>query len=162
VGKSEDELANLYARHASDAARLAYLLTGDRHVAEDIAHDAIVRVGGRLLGLREPEKAAGYLFRTVVNLSRGHGRALTRDRKLRERLGPARPTEQPDLPEREHLWQALMKLSQRHRTALYLRYYLGLPEAEAAHVLGISVSAMKSLTKRAIQACRKRLSEEPQ
>jgi RNA polymerase sigma factor (sigma-70 family) len=160
VGSIEDELADLYARHASDAARLAYLLTGDRHAAEDIAHEAFARVGGRILGLKDPHKAAGYLFRTVANLSRGHGRALTRDRKLRDRIAPAEGEEQPDIAERDRLWQALMKLSHRHRAALYLRYYLGLSEAEAAEVLELSVSAMKSLTNRAVQACRKHLAED--
>jgi RNA polymerase sigma factor (sigma-70 family) len=159
VATIDDQLAVLYARHASDAARLAYLLTGDSHAAEDIAHEAFARLGGRLLGLKAPEKAAGYLFRIVTNLSRGHGRTLKRDRSLRDRIGPAKNIEPPDLGERDELWRALMKLSQRHRTALYLRHYLGLPEAEAAEVLGLSVSAMKSLTNRASEACRKHLSE---
>lgn len=162
VGTTDEQLANLYSLHASDAARLAYLLTGDFDVAQDIAQEAFVKLGGRISRLRLPENAAGYLFRTVANLSRGHGRSLTRDRMLRDRLGPVRPIEQPDLPERDELWRALMKLSQRHRTALYLRYYLAMPEAEAAEVLGVSVSAMKSLTHRATQACRKQLSEAPQ
>lgn len=160
VGTIDEQLAALYARHASDAARLAYLLTGDRDVAQDIAHEAFVRLGGHILGLKEPEKAAGYLFRIVANLSRGHGRSLTKDRSLRERIGPPKDSEQPDLTERDALWRALMKLSQRQRTALYLRHYLDLSEAHAADVLGLSVSAMKSLTNRASESCRKHLSEE--
>ena len=37
-------LAELYARHAPDARRLAYLLTGDRAWAEDVVHDAFGKV----------------------------------------------------------------------------------------------------------------------
>ena len=47
-------LADLYARHADEALRLSYLLTGDGALAEDLVQDAFVRVAGRLLHLRDP------------------------------------------------------------------------------------------------------------
>ena len=37
-------LGELYLRHADDAVRLAYLLTGDRDLAEDLVQDAFVRL----------------------------------------------------------------------------------------------------------------------
>lgn len=40
-------LASLYEEHAAHAFRLAYLLTGDRDLAEDLVHDAFVKVIGR-------------------------------------------------------------------------------------------------------------------
>ena len=43
----EQKLADLYWRHASDAVRLAFLLTRDQHAAEDIVQDAFVRLFGR-------------------------------------------------------------------------------------------------------------------
>jgi DNA-directed RNA polymerase specialized sigma24 family protein len=45
-------LEQLYLRHATEAVRFAYLLTGDRALAEDLVQDAFVRVSGRLLHLR--------------------------------------------------------------------------------------------------------------
>jgi DNA-directed RNA polymerase specialized sigma24 family protein len=36
-------LETLYLAHAPDAVRLAYLLTGDRGLAEDLVHDAFVK-----------------------------------------------------------------------------------------------------------------------
>ncbi|MGZ4125556.1 MAG: RNA polymerase sigma factor, partial [Actinomycetota bacterium] len=45
-------LEELYRAHAPDALRLAYLLTGDRGVAEDLAQDAFVKVFGRFHDLR--------------------------------------------------------------------------------------------------------------
>ena len=47
-------LAELYARHANEALRLAYLLTGDATAAEDLVQDAFVRMAGRFLHLRDP------------------------------------------------------------------------------------------------------------
>lgn len=158
VTKADGRLEVLYAEHGSKAARLAYLLTGDRDVVEDIVHEAFVRVGRRLTGLKDPSKSAGYLYRTVANLSKGHGRSLARNRKLREKVTPAAPSTQPDLEARDEIRQALMKLPPRQRMALYRRHYLDLSEAEAAEAMDLSVSAMKSLTHRAAESCRKHLS----
>jgi len=47
------KLAALYEQHVGSAVALATLLTGDAHVAEDISHEAFVRVTGRLVHLRE-------------------------------------------------------------------------------------------------------------
>jgi len=41
-------IGELYLGHADAAVRLAYLLTGDRDVAEDLVQDAFVRLAGRL------------------------------------------------------------------------------------------------------------------
>src|SRR5688500_9280891 len=64
----------LYARHAPDAARLAYLLTGDRALAEDIVQDAFVKMFGRFRDLRHPDAFGAYLRKTVVNLTRSYFR----------------------------------------------------------------------------------------
>src|ERR671925_1042326 len=67
-------LGELYLRHADAAVRLAYLLTGDRSLAEDLAQDAFVRLAGRLVHLRDPGAFDAYLRRTIVNLSNSHFR----------------------------------------------------------------------------------------
>lgn len=157
ISSSDDRLTELYKAHASNAVRLAALLTGDPNVAEDIAHEAFTRLGARLITLRHPDRAAGYLYRTVGNLAKGHGRRLTRDRKLKQRLTPEELAVERDTPSRGAVWDALLRLSVRHRQALFLRHYLDMPEAEAAEVMGLSTAAMKSLTHRASEACRKEL-----
>ncbi|MGH2546544.1 MAG: RNA polymerase sigma factor, partial [Actinomycetota bacterium] len=62
-------LAALYEAHAPEAARLAFLLTGDRALAEDIVHEAFVRLLGRFRDLRHPEAFRAYLRTTVVNMT---------------------------------------------------------------------------------------------
>src|SRR5438105_4819511 len=42
-------LEELYVRHAPGAVRLAYLLTGDRALSEDLVQDAFVRLAGRFV-----------------------------------------------------------------------------------------------------------------
>lgn len=152
-----ERLSELYSAHASNAVRLATLLTGDPDAAQDIAHEAFARLGSRFLALRDPERAAGYLYRTVANLAKGHGRTLGRDRRLKERLSATRPRPENIPPLGGAIWEALLQLPMRQRTALFLRHYLDMSEAEAAEAMSLSTAAMKSLTHRATEACRKHL-----
>ena len=82
-------LGELYRRHAPDAARLAFLLTGNRALAEDLVQEAFVRMFGRYRDLRNPDAFAAYLRKTVVNLSRSHFRRLRVERTYVQREGSA-------------------------------------------------------------------------
>jgi DNA-directed RNA polymerase specialized sigma24 family protein len=84
VNRRERHIERLYRTHVPAAGRLAYLLTGDVDVAEDIAHEAFVRVAGRAAGLRSPDAFASYLGTTVVNLCRSHWRRRRKERNKRE------------------------------------------------------------------------------
>ena len=55
---------------------MAYLLTGDLALSEDLVQEAFIRVAGRLGHLRDPDKFPAYLRRTVLNLTRMHFRRL--------------------------------------------------------------------------------------
>ncbi len=160
VSKTDDRLAGLYAAHSAAAVRLAYFLTGDPHSAEDIAQEAFARLGGRLLILKDPDRAAGYLLRTVANLSKGHGRSIKRERDLGGRLPSPRSDVMPDLEERDEVLRSLMALPQRQRLALFVRYYLDMSETQAADALNCSTSAIKSLTHRASDSLRKQIEGE--
>ena len=152
---SDQRLAELYSAHAAGLRRLAYVMTEDVHEAEDLLQEAFVRLGGRLLTLRDPDRAAGYLHRTVVNLARDHGRRLNRESELRRRLEPSSVSSPADPHASDDLWSALMQLPVRHRAVLYLRYFMDMSEEQAAELLGCSASAVKSLTHRASTSLRK-------
>ena len=147
-------LEALYNRHASDAVRLAYLLTGDASFAQDVAHEAFVRVGRKLFGLKDPDHARAYLYRTTVNLCRGRARRQKTERAALERLRPSSSVPPPDLDGRDELWGALLTLPVRQRSALFFRYYEDLSEVQAADALGCSVSALKALVNRGLKGLR--------
>jgi RNA polymerase sigma factor (sigma-70 family) len=67
-------LGDLYVRHAPESIRLAFLLTGDRALAEDLVQEAFARLVGRLRHLRDPSAFGAYLRRTIVNLATSHFR----------------------------------------------------------------------------------------
>jgi RNA polymerase sigma-70 factor (sigma-E family) len=158
-------LGELYLRHADAAARLAYLLTDDRQVAEDIVQDAFVRLAGRLAHLRNPAAFEGYLRRTVVNLSRSYWRRKKVERAYLRREGSAiDPEGGPGLgssiEDRETLWRAMGHLSDRQRAALVLRFYEDLSEADVAEILRCRPGTVKSLVSRGLEAMRQEIRGE--
>ena len=147
-------LADLYARHADEALRLSYLLTGDGALAEDLVQDAFVRVAGRLLHLRDPGGFHAYLRKTIVNLARSHYRRRAVERRYLERQTEAPPTDPDDLSDRERLRRALMALPIGQRTAIVLRYFEDLSEAQTADLMGRHPGAVKSLVSRGMGTLR--------
>ena len=156
-GTAVEAIAELYARHSGSAFRLAYLLTGDSALAEDLVQDAFVKLMGRFADLRSPESFDAYLRRTLVNLSYGSFRRRRVERSYLARVGArvAAATDGiSDVAERDVLWTQLGQIAPRQRAALVLRYYEDLTEAQAAEVLGCSVRTVKSLVARGMQAMR--------
>jgi len=152
-------LAQLYERHADGALRLAYLLTGDLPLAEDLVHDAFVKLAGRLLHVRDPGSFDAYLRRTVVNLAISHFRRRKVERAYLERerrLARADPVE-PEPAAREAMKRALLRLPHRQRAAIVLRFYLDLSEAETAEALRCRPGTAKSLVSRGLRTLRNEL-----
>jgi RNA polymerase sigma-70 factor (sigma-E family) len=155
--KERRTLAELYVRQVPSAIGLAYLITGDRHMAEDMAQEAFIRLAGRFGHLRAPEAFDAYLRKTVVNLCLSHLRRRRVESAYleRERHEAGRgATVMPDVATREELWGALHQLPSRQRAAVVLRYYEDLPERQVAEILRCSVPAARSLVARAMQTLR--------
>lgn len=65
-----------------------------------------------------------------------------------------------DRVEAEHeLARLLEGMPERHRSVLYLRFVLDMPQRDVAHVLGVSTPAMKMLQARAVRSLEKRVAE---
>lgn len=157
-------LADLYERHAPAAGRLAYLLTGNRALAEDLVQEAFVRMVGRFRHLRVPDAFEAYLRRTIVNLHTSNLRRRRVERAYLERERSAARSQtavMPDVGVREQLWRAMLSLPARQRVAVVLRYYEDLSERETADSLRCSVPAVKSLTARAMETLRARMEARP-
>lgn len=164
VGQSsQGKLAEFYAAHADLTKRLAFLLTGDNELAEDITQDAFVKIAGRIGGLRNRDASAAYLRQTVVNLSRSHFRRKRVERAYlqREASGPqSESVEGRDVVEADALWNELHRLAYRQRCAVVLRYYEDLSEHQTAEILNCSVGAVKALTNRAMEQLRANVGSE--
>jgi RNA polymerase sigma-70 factor (sigma-E family) len=159
-----DDTATLYAATAPRAVRLAYLLTSDRALAEDIVQDAFIRVASRLGGLRDPHAVEAYLRRAVVNEVLGRRRSLAR-RERRERAavaGPATAQVSPmdTVDQRVDLIQALNGLPLQQRVTMLLRYWLDLGEVEIAETMNCAVGTVKSRLSRGLATLREASSSD--
>src|SRR5262245_707983 len=153
-------LVELFERHASEAGRLAYLLTGDRQLAEDLVQDAFVKLTGRFVHRRDPAGLHAYLSVTVVNLARSHHRRRAVERRFAERESGREPgMAHVDLSDRDVLQRALMSLPLRQRTAVVLRYYEDLDIAQTASAMRCSEGTVKTLTSRGLARLRPLIGE---
>jgi RNA polymerase sigma-70 factor (sigma-E family) len=156
-------MARLYEDHFPSALSLAYLLTGDRDLAEDLVQDAFVRLIGHFGSLRRRDSFDAYLKRTIVNLSYTTFRRRRVERSYLARqhaFDSGQAHALPDVEQRDELWLQLQTLAPRQRATLVLRYYEDLSEHQTAEVLGCSVRTVKSLVARGLAAMRARQGSE--
>ena len=73
-------LALLYERHYAELVRLAFALTSDWDLAEELAQEAFVRAWRSWGNIRDQQAAPAYLRTTVVNLARKANRRASRER----------------------------------------------------------------------------------
>lgn len=161
--ETETRMAALYALHALKAGRLAYLLTGDPHLAEDLAQEAFARLMGRLSSIRDEQAIEAYLRRSIVNLAHKHWRKVGNERRMvdAERVSTVvRSTSLPDVESRDVIWRALEVLPHRQRAAIVLRFYEDLTEKETARVLGCRLGTVKSAVSRGLERVRKEMTND--
>jgi RNA polymerase sigma-70 factor (sigma-E family) len=158
--RDADFAAYLAARQGS-LLRTAYLLTGNRHDAEDLVQTAFAKLYLSWDKVRDQGAIDGYVRRIVVN---EHNSLWRRAWKRREHSAEDETLHRLERPHHDThddgtgsaLWDVVQTLPRKARAVVVLRYYEELSEAETAAVLGISVGTVKSQTSRALAALRTR------
>jgi RNA polymerase sigma-70 factor (sigma-E family) len=144
------------AAHAEELVRTAYLVVWDLAEAEDLVQETLLRVAKRWPRVRAMEHPSAYARRVLVNLALDGSKR--RVRRLQE-LNGAPQADRVDGGSARALWQvdtrselidALAGLPPRQRAVLVLRYFLDLPEADAAVALGCSLGTVKSTASRGL------------
>ncbi|WP_308167635.1 SigE family RNA polymerase sigma factor [Catellatospora tritici] len=155
----EDFEGFVRARSAA-LARTAYLLTGDRHQAEDLLQDALARVAERWSAVIRGGDPEPYVRRMLYT------RAVDgwRSRQRRATLDTTAAQQRPELrgqaddadavTRRLVLRDALARLTPRQRAVLVLRFYEDLTEVQTAEALNCSHNTVKSQTRHALQRLR--------
>jgi RNA polymerase sigma-70 factor (sigma-E family) len=132
----------------------AYLLVGDRAIAQELTQEAFIRSFARFRDLHSERALGLYLRRTLVNLSRNHFRRAALERRLGSIPGPTAVQRSPDVDEHLTLVHAVRRLPPRQRTVIVLRYFEDMTEAQMAEVMDTSIPAIKSLLQRALRRLR--------
>lgn len=144
----ERAFRRFFEEHHSDLARLAYLLTGETGVADDLAADAFVEVWRHWGRVAAADSPLAYARGIVTNLARQWIKRRSRERLGLRGLGLLRRSGEPDTNVVLDVRAALRRLPPRRRECVVLRYAFDVPEREVAEILGISVGAVKSQTSR--------------
>ncbi|MFI7226357.1 SigE family RNA polymerase sigma factor [Nonomuraea angiospora] len=137
--------------------RTAYLLTGDRHTAEDLVQSALVKTAAKWRSLRDPAAIEGYVRRVMYHEQVSWWRRRSRVAEV----STGRPPERIDAGHadvadlRVVMRAALARLTPRQRTMLVLRYFEDLSETEIARLLGVRVGSVRSQIYRSLERLKK-------
>ncbi len=150
------EVESFLAERGERLLRTAIVLAGSRDAGEDLLQAALERMFRNWRKIRgDPE---GYLRRTLAHLAADGWR---RRGRWRGSLGLLRAADAGYLPDgtvqvdlRDQLVRLLAQLPPRQRTAIVLRHWEELSEAETAEIMGCSVGTVKSATSRGLHRLR--------
>jgi RNA polymerase sigma factor (sigma-70 family) len=146
-------LVERYQQEWADLTRLGYLLIGDRAVAEELVQDVFLAARPRWDRIENP---GGYLRRSLVNATRD----WVRHQQVVRRHAPSESEARRAATSEDHpdeLWDALGRLGERRRQAVVLRFYLDLPDAEIAELIGCRPATVRTLIHRALHDLRREM-----
>jgi RNA polymerase sigma-70 factor (ECF subfamily) len=154
----EAAFAQLVADFHADMARVAFVVCGDRGLAEDAVQSAWLVAWRKLHSLRDPDRVRPWLLSVTTN----EARQLVRRRRgpvLEIDVGaPADPRADPSNGiERVDLRRALAHLSPDERALLAMRYVVDIGSDDLAKALGTSPSTARTRLCRVIDRLRKEL-----
>lgn len=140
---------------AGQLYRSAYLLCGERQLAEDLVQEtfAKVYVAWRKRLAAPIDNPAAYAHTTLVRTHISARRKRSSTERPSARL-PEQPASAPDSALRLTLTQALARLDPRDRAVLVMRYLDDVSVADTAEALGISPGAVRNRSLRALDRIR--------
>ena len=151
------ELGALYEAYADMIYRLALVRTRNRADAEDVLQDVFFRCLRRQPHFRDQEHQKAWLITAAINSSKSLlDRADRRHGAGAEALEFLSTEDDTD----NSVYNAVMQLPDKYRTAVHLFYYEGYSVEEIGRMTETKPSTVKSHLHRAREALRKVLKED--
>ncbi|MEZ5192684.1 MAG: SigE family RNA polymerase sigma factor [Nocardioides sp.] len=153
--RPEDSFADWVAASGPRLKRMAFLLTGDLHEAEDLLQTAYAKALPRWRALSTYDAPEAWMYKVMVNQRtswwrRSRKREWSTDQIPERAWRAGTAGEAEALVESQSLLAALRDLPERQRAAVVLRHWCDLSEAETAEVMRVSVGTVKSSTARGL------------
>lgn len=159
-GPSSREPANDYADfvhlYTDRLLRLAFVLTGHRQKAEDLAQEALLQTYRQWPKVQGAADQLAYVRKILINTYLADRRRkrfvelpfdVVGDTLSQANVGSA-------FPEQDAMLRAIGSLSRREQTVLVLRYYEDLGDASIAAAVGCRPATVRSLVHRAVKKLR--------
>ncbi|MFC0627203.1 SigE family RNA polymerase sigma factor [Kribbella deserti] len=150
-----DEFSEFASARGAQLFRMAYLLAGNRHAAEDLTQTTLGKLYAAWPHVRRADNPVAYSRKVMI-------RTYVADRR---KTSQERPTDAPpadshydrDSALRLTLFAALAELRPRDRAIVVLRYWEDHSVEDTAALLGISAGAVRTQSMRALARLRERL-----
>lgn len=151
----EPELAALTRELHVRLVGMLTLYVGDRHLAEDLAQETLIRLHEHWPKVRRHPSPTAWASRVALNLAGSWWRRRDAERRAIRKASdqPARPAH--DQADVLAVRQAVRALPRRQRAVVVLRFYQGLSVRETAAAMACPEGTVKSLTSLAIAALRR-------
>jgi RNA polymerase sigma-70 factor, ECF subfamily len=133
------------------------VVAGDREEASDAVQEAFVRLVVGWDRLATYEDPAGWVRRVALNQIRDRHRSIGRQARLLLRIGEQYRTPQGVSATDEGVWERVLRLPLKQRTALALHYVDKLTAREVADVMHVSEGTVRQHLHRARQALKEPL-----
>ena len=163
---SKSAFEKLYIRYASKMKGVAYRYTGNRMEAEDVLHDAFIKVYEKINSLKDNSLFEGWLRRIVVNQALDFLKAKKKLKEISDESVQLNANSESDerspyegISSRE-LMASLELLPLGYKTIFNLCVIDGFQHKEVAQQLGISEGTSKSQLAKAKSFLRNVLNEK--
>ncbi|GAA0260192.1 SigE family RNA polymerase sigma factor [Saccharothrix mutabilis subsp. mutabilis] len=158
-GDVRDGFDEFVADRLDRLLRYATAMTCDKHLANDIVQDVLLRARDRWARIAAMDAPYLYVKRMVTNeyLSwrrRRAARDVSASHAALEEVAPPVADHAARHAERDAMRRRIAVLPRRQRAALVLRYYEDSTDAEIAAVLGCTESTVRSHISRALKTLR--------
>lgn len=162
AARDREAFSEFVAARGTALQRAAYLMVGERGLAQDLVQEALTKTYVAWPRLRDPAKAEAYTRKAITTTAIGWYR--------RKGWSAERPSDTvPEHHTADHadrvalqrqLVHALMQLGPRQRAAIVLRFYDDLTEAQTAEALGCAVGTVKSQVSAGLKRLRSLLGDQ--
>lgn len=144
--------ADFYAREIRSVVGLAFVLSGSRSGAEDLAADAFLSAYRHWDRVSSYDNVGAWVRRVTVNRSISTSRRRLAEAKAHLRLRGERCVVPEMSADNEHLWTQVRQLPRRQAQVTALHYWDGLNVREIADILELTEATVKTHLQRARQA----------
>ncbi|RHW34804.1 RNA polymerase sigma factor SigW [Neobacillus notoginsengisoli] len=168
----QDAFAEIVELYKDKLFQLGYRMLGNRHEAEDIAQEAFIRAYVNIDSFKQEYKFSTWLYRIATNLCIDRIRKKKPDYYLDAEVAGtegltlySRISSDMPLPEKEvemmelheTIQGEILKLPEKYRSVIVLRYIEELSLNEISEILGLPLGTVKTRIHRGREALRKQL-----
>lgn len=154
--------AEFVAARSAALHRSAYLMVGERQLAQDLLQEALTKTYVAWPRLRDVGNAEAYTRKAITTTAISwYRRKSWHGERPSETLPDVVAAGHEDAVARQQwLWSALQDLPPRQRAAIVLRYYEDLTEAQTAEAMDCAVGTVKSQVSAGLAKLRARLGDD--